>query len=169
MTDLPPNAVTEPVMFFPERFVQDIAKSLQDLLPDCVVAPRPLSSEDPSFSVGVFADSWAADEESYEIGQFEPTRNVYVIRVQSMIKSLEHTAGRQAHANLAKAIRVILYRDSELQLRLRSSNEEMMSSIERVDGFAVTRTEFLSGRVGASFMFMATTYTRITTNTTFQN
>ena len=169
MSDLPPELLDDPELFFPDVFVQEIAKAIQLHMPDVMVVPRPLGAEDPSMSVGVFSESWAADEDTYVIGQFEPTEATYTIRVQSMIKALNHADGRRAHSNLAKAIRVILYRDTTLQLRLRESSEELLSSIERVNKFAVTRTEFLSGRAGGSFMFMATTYIRIGTSTTFLN
>ena len=169
MTDLPPDLMTDPSLFFPDVFVQLIAQSIHENLPDLVVVPRPLGAEDPSMSVGVFAETWVADEDTYVIGQFEPQEASYTLRVQAMVKSLAHADGRRAHSNLAKAIRVILYRDTTLQLRLRESSEELLSSIERVNRFAVTRTEFLSGRAGASFMFMATTYIRIGTSITFIN
>lgn len=169
MTDLPPDIIDDPALYFPDVFVNEIAKALQDHLPDCAVVPRPLGAEDVSMSIGVFTQDWNADEDTYVMGQFEPVEASYVIRVQCMVKALNHSDGRRAHSNLAKAIRVILYRDTTLQLRLRESSEELLSSIERVNKFAVTRTEFLSGRAGTNFMFMATTYIRIGTSTTFLN
>lgn len=168
MTDLPANALEAPKEYFPASFITEIAKALRDLLPEnCVVVERPLGESDPSFSIGVFADSWAVDENTHQIGQFEPTENRYVIRVQSMIKSIDHMDGRAAHSNLAKTIRVILYRDTTLRVRLTTATEELLSSVERVKGYGVTRQEFLSGKVGAAFMFMATTFVFVDTNTTF--
>jgi len=168
VTDLPANAIDAPKEYFPATFVSMIAKALDDLLPDdCVVVERPLGESDPNYAVGVYAESWATDEDTYQIGQFEPTENRYEIRVQSLVKSIDHMTGRAAHSNLAKTIRVILYRDTTLRVRLTTATEELLSSVERVKGYGVKRQEFLSGKVGAGFMFMATTHVFVDTNTTF--
>lgn len=169
MTDLPPDVTVNPKSYFPEVFVDMIAQAIREFLPTYPVVTRPLSSEDPSGAVGVFADNWTQDENSAVIGQFEPQDQRYVIRVQNMIKSLDHSTGRAQHSVDAKTIRVILYRDPDLRVRLLSVTEEMLSSIERVSRFGVARQEFLSGRVGSTFMFMTTTFAFVDTNTTYQN
>ena len=171
MTDLPADATSNPTAYFPAVFVDLLAESMERNLPECegLVVGRPVAGEDASMTIGIFSAQWTTDEETYQLGQFEPTQNQYVIRIQSMVKSSDDVVGRALFSNLAKMIRVILVRDTELRLRLLQSSESLLSSNERVDGFVVTRQDYLDGRVGMAFMFLATTYVTVRTHTTFEN
>lgn len=171
MTDLPADAVENPVAYYPAVFVKLIAESMERNLPECegLVVQRPVAAEDASMTLGVFPATWTTDTETYQLGQFEPTQNEYVIRIQSMVKASDDAVGRALFSNLAKMIRVILVRDPELRVRLLQSSESLLSSVERVDGYAVTRQDYLDGRVGMAFMFLATTTVTVRTHTTFQN
>lgn len=167
MSDLPSDIVVNPAGYFPGTFVNEIARSLQEFMPTHSVQTRPVRNTDPPRSVGVFSVSWRADVESFGIGQVEPTLNRYVVRVQNVAKGFDEGEVMAAFTNDAKTIRVILYRDLDLRVRLSGLQEAFMSSVERVHKMQVLGQDYLSTRLTAEFMHVATTDVLIETETTF--
>ncbi len=165
MTTVDPEVLEDVTTYFPSVFVNEIVKCLEDMLEGHHVVPRPLRSEDPGFTVGVWAEEWVPDEDSYQIGQQEATIARYVIRVQNSVKAAEESIGRALFSLNAKAVRVILYRDPELAVRLRSLQEQVLGSTERVTRFKVTRQRYMTARLNG-FLFIATTDLTIETTTT---
>lgn len=164
---LPGEATFNPAGYFPGVFVNEIAKSLQEWMPSHAVQTRPVRNVDPPRSIGVFSVSWRADQESFMIGQAEPTLSRYVVRIQNVAKGFDEGEVMAAFANDAKTIRVILYRDTDLRVRLGGLQEAFMTSVERVTKMQVLGQDYLSTRLTAEFMHVATTDVLIETETTF--
>lgn len=155
-----------PAEYFPQKFVDEIAGSLRDLLDDHNVVTRPLRQTDLNNSIGVYAAMWAADDSSQEIGQREPTEARYTIRVQNMVKSMVEQDGRAAFSLNAKLVRAILYRDGTLRVRLEGLQEELLGTAERVKRYKVMKQDFLTSELQGVFIFLASSEVWIDTETT---
>lgn len=160
------NQNDNPTEYFPARFASEIRKSLEDLLADHQIVLRPLRSTDPSNVVGIFPGSWVPSNETAMIGQYEVPISTYIIKIQNMIKHLDEAQGRAMFSAIAKAIRAILYRDPDLRVRLGGLEEQMLSTVERVKRYGVSRQDFLSNEVPGAFVFLAITDVFIETETT---
>lgn len=160
------HSALNPLPYFPTAFVDAVVSSLQANLPNNIVLHRPLRSEDPGGVIGVWAENWVADEDSFVMGQNDPVVTRYLVRVRNLIKATDEEYGRGIFSVEAKAIRVILYRDPDLRVRLAGLQEEMMSTVERVKKYTVARQDYMSAQMSGAFNFLATTDVRIETETT---
>lgn len=164
---LPGDVFGNPLPYFPATFVRAIRESLERYMPNNFIVERPLHMEDPSGVVGIYAEEWVADQDSYVMGgQLETVVSVYGLRIRNVVKATDEEAGRALFANDAKTIRVILYRDPDLRLRLGGLQESMMSTVERFKKFRVMRQEYASARMSGVFQYVATTEVAIETETT---
>lgn len=168
VTGVPSDAAENPAGYFPGAFLNHIEASLARYLPKTNIQLRPIRTEDSGNSIGIYSASWLPDQDSYEIGNgYGPTCNYYMIKIQNVVKSANETMGRALFTNVAKMIRVILVRDPDFRVALLGLTEEMLSTKERVSKFSVTRQDYLSTRIQATFLYLATTDLLIETETTF--
>lgn len=142
---------------FPMNVVDEIVDRLPTLMPDHTVVGRALKMIDPAQSVGVYPVNWDAIESSQQIGQEEPALQRYLYRVQNMVRSGEEDFGRQMFSFDSKTIRVVLYRDPVLRVRLPLLTEELLDSRETVKRWGVGRQQFLNTELQSEFTFVAQT------------
>jgi hypothetical protein len=161
------QVAVDPASYFPALFTVKIGETLQEYLTDCHIILRPVRTEDATNSVGIYSATWMPDDNSHEIGSYGPTIQRYLIKIQNVVSAFSEAEGRALHSNIAKMIRVILYRDPVLRVALLGLAETMLSGVERVTKFNVARQDFLSSKIGASFIYLATTDVLIETETTF--
>lgn len=166
MTDLPGDAVLNPAGYFPGSFLNIFQQLIERHLPNHAVLLRPARNTDPVAAVGIYAASWVPDTDSFQIGQYEPAINHYLIKLQNIQKSFDEEMGRAVFTAAAKVIRVILYRDPDLRVQLLGLQEEILRSVERVTKYNVLRQDFLSSKLGATFFYLATTDIMIETEST---
>lgn len=167
MTALPQDVSQNPLPYFPTAFVVAIADSLRGYMPDKAIVERSLGMEDPSGTIGVYAEEWNADEATFQMGgQIEPVISRYTLCVANVVKATDQELGRAMYANDAKSIRVILYRDPDLRVRLGDLQEVMMNTVERAKKFRVIRQRYMSARISGVFQFVATTDVVVETETT---
>lgn len=155
-----------PDEYFPGSIVAQIAESLGDFLPEHSIALRPLRQTDPNRSIGIYSANWTPVADSAMIGQQEAPLARYTIRVQNMIKAMDEAEGRAAFTLEAKAIRAILYRNTDLRVRLAGLQEELLSTVERVKRYGVVKQDFITNELSGVFVFLASTELFVETETT---
>lgn len=157
MSDITQQEIVNPTAGFPYVFVDAIIDTIKTWLPSHQVVPRTLRHTDSAQSIGVFPATWQEVPKSKEIGQIEGAENRYTLKIQVMRKSMDEAMGRAYFANDTKLVRVILYRDPELRLRLGGLQEVLLGSREMVQRFGVMRQQFESSELSGSFTFLSIT------------
>lgn len=166
MSDITPQEVVNPGAGFPFLFTDAIQEVLRAWLPSHLIVARPLRMTDAARSVGIFPSMWSEIPNTKEMGNREAVENRYVLKIQTMVKSMDEVQGRALFANDSKLVRVILYRDPDLALRLGGLQEVLLGSREMVQKFGVTRQSFESSELAGSFNFLSVTDYAIDTATT---
>lgn len=157
MSDITPQDVVNPAAGFPFAFVDAIIETLQYWIPQAQVVPRQPRITDSAFVIGVYPATWVEKPDAKEIGRPEGVINTYTIKIRVMRKSMDEAMGRALFSNDSKLVRVILYRDPSLEVRLGGLQEVLLGSTETVQKFGVVRQEFESADMTGSFIFLATT------------
>lgn len=152
--------------FFPYNFVDMMAFRFSMIDDDLFVCKRRLYTTDPAQAVGVFADVWAPDQQSYEMrGDLasEPTRQYYDIMVQCMIKDTDEERGIAVTSKLSKIIRGIMLTDVPLRDSLRTLVTDLYGVRERTLRWSVPAQRFLSQELQGQFIFLSTVQVRVET------
>lgn len=168
MSDITTQDLVNPAAGFPYRFVEVIQSVLAEWMSTHQVVARPLRMTDAARSIGIYPASWSELPNTKVMGQIESVENRYVIKIQVMVKSMNEEHGRALFANDSKALRVILYRDPDLRVRLGGLQEVLLGSSEMVQKFGVTRQSFEQTELAGSFVFVSMTDYTIDTATTAQ-
>jgi len=150
MSGEPPEVVD-----FPENIVAELGVTLATIEEVDQVINRPLRPTDPNGAIGIYAVDWNPQE--YQIGQYDPAVTRYLIAVQSFVKHGDDQQGVALHARMAKRVRVMLYRDDELRVRLGSLSVSEGGVTERLQRWGVQTQRYLSNEVQGSFMYLAVT------------
>lgn len=107
--------------------------------------------------IGLRAGEWTPIVSTHEIGSDEPTVNVYHYEAELLIKTPDEPMGRQLYTEGAKKLRAVLYRDSDLRLRLAELRDDFMGSTERFQKLNVVGQQFLKNDIRGDWFFIATT------------
>lgn len=142
---------------FPVNVVDEIKVSMEQYMPDHAVIPRQVRFMDPARSIGIYVVDWTPDEQSHQIGQQEPALNRYLYRVQNMVKAADEIEGKALFSLDSKLVRVVLYRDLDLHVRLAALDEELMGSREVAKRWGVARQRFLNTELKSQFVYIAQT------------
>lgn len=143
---------------FPFNIIEEIERSLRDnLTGGHEFARRPLRISDAARSASTFALTWQPMSDSQQIGQLEPALNRYELRIQTLVKHANEEEGTALASLDGKSVRVILYRDPNLKIRLLALSEELMSSRETVKRYGVRRQNLLNTDIRGVFCFLTTT------------
>ena len=143
---------------FPQNVIDAILPSVAELMPGYEVLQRPLRHLDPDQSLGIFPADWTPNQETVQMGdQAEPAIAVYEFRIQVLIKASDEEMGRALFALACKSIRVMLYRDAALIVRLQALNETLLGTVESMKRYGVRRQRFLNNELQGRLMWLATT------------
>lgn len=143
---------------YPFNIIGEIERSLKDnLAGGHTFIKRALRITDPARSASTFALTWQPMNDSQQIGQMEPALNRYELRIQTLVKHANEEEGIALSSLDAKSVRVILYRDPNLKIRLLALSEELMSSRETVKRYGVRRQNLLNTDIKGVFCFLTTT------------
>lgn len=143
---------------FPMNCVDEIRASfVQYLDPEVAVIRRPVRITDPNRSVGIFPVNQEPVESSQQIGQMEPVLSQYLLRVQLLVKHADEEAGRRLYAVDTTSLKVILYRDPGLRMRLAALSHTIMGTTERFKKFTVRSQRFLNNELGTQFVYLSVT------------
>lgn len=149
---------------FPDNLVAEFKTALIDLSGITAVLGRPLRMADPNASVGVFSVEWLPGEMG--IGQpQEPIDGRYSVTIQLLVKHMNEEEALAQHSVLSKSIRVMVYRDAGLRVRLPQLSEASSGVIERVLKWGVRSQRFLSNELDKQFLFLSSTEVVVTTST----
>lgn len=140
---------------FPANVVAELEVSLDALVDVDHVLKRPLRPTDPNGSIGIYPVTWSPEE--YQIGQYDPAVTKYLIAIQSLVKHGDEELGIALHSRLAKQVRVMLYRDDELRVRLGALSTEESGVIERTQRWGVRTQRYLNNELQGSFLYLAIT------------
>lgn len=133
------------------------------------VFDRYLNKTDPNGAVGIQTEEWIpVDYEMNGRGDFEPTVQNYLFSVQHMVKHADAQEGQRIHREVAKSIRLMLYRDNAVQVALRQLLEwdEVLDRKERFQGLRITAQRFASNDIDGTFVFLSATEVTVQTETT---
>ncbi len=123
-----------------------------------VVVKRSMNSIDVNGTLAIALDYWKPLE--YEMsgnGSLEPSICEYTFTVQHMVKWGEHEAGEKLHREVAKAVRLMLYRDPTFQVSLRSLVAQDDTRKERVIRFHVVDQRYASNDIKGAYVFLSST------------
>ena len=149
---------------FPANIVETLKLSLVELDGVTTVLGRALRMVDPNASVGVFATDWHGGEMG--IGHPpEPLDNKYNIVIQLLIKHMNEEEALAQHSVLSKSIRVMVYRDPALRVRLPQLSEASSGVTERVQKWGVRAQRYLANELDGQFLFLSSTEVEVTTET----
>lgn len=139
---------------FPYNVVDIVAEAAQARDGEAVIVKRPVHEEDPSKTVGIFAQDWTPTDD--EIGGMGPTISRYLYRLQVMIKAGNEEEGQRDHAILSKSLRSMLYLDSDLEVAYASLTETMDGLRESFSNRGVLTQRFFSSEMGRTFVYLST-------------
>jgi len=103
-------------VFFPYNVVGTLQTSIATIDSDIQFIPRKINFSDPDQSVAICPIDWIPDV--YEIGRNEPSTQIYLLYIQSMIIDPDQGRGLRVHTYLAKRIRELLARSVPLHIAL---------------------------------------------------
>jgi hypothetical protein len=119
-----------------------------------------LAATDANGTCAVLASSWrpveSGNQGGWQIGVPEPMGK-YLLTVSTLVKNGDRDQGRAASAQLAKSIRVMLYRDTDLAVQLAQLTETLDGYTERVTRSKVFEQQFLDGGQAGVFVFASVT------------
>lgn len=150
---------------WPENVLDEIQVSLAARMPDYTLMRRGLRPQDPPQSISLRAGGWEPDLKSWEIPSLEPTVNRYAYEIELLVKHANEATGRSLYTDGAKMVRAVLYRDTDLLVRLRALNEDLLGSTERFKRLTVINQKFLNNNLKSAWYFVATTRFMVETET----
>lgn len=148
--------------------VCDIIKARVNLIDGVEnVVLRSLNMVDPNGTLGISVDDWSPLEwEMTGPGISEPTLQMYTLSIQHFVKWGTAEEGERKHREVAKAIRLMLYRDPDFQVSLRQLFVQEDDRRERTQRFSITDQKYASNDAGNNiFMFMSVTVLTVETET----
>lgn len=148
---------------FPANLVDVISTFLADLPGVDQVQKRTVRQNDPNGTVGVIASSWVPTDQ--DIGSSEP-RGSYSIFISTLKKIASEAEARHDSSLLVKSIRLLMYRDRDLQLALRGLTETSYGMTERVARVRVKQQRFLDDGGNTAFISVSVTQIDVDTDIT---
>lgn len=146
---------------FPNNVVRALVAVLPGVDLDATGYPRPLRPTDPDYAVGVFAQVWTPEEDSYEMKGFaapgpnEATLNNYGVGIQTLTKHGDTDLGLAISSIFAKRVRTVLYRNQPLRLALSSLSVSDGSSTERMKRWGIRNQRFMSNEIEGKYVFLS--------------
>lgn len=141
---------------FPNNVISLIALRVNQIVDaDLRVVKRPLRTNDPSQTVGVFPSLKAPLETSLEVGgpaPTGPTISRYNVIVQTVVKDTIEENAISVHSILSNRLYRMLYRDNPLHLGLTSLAVVADNSRERMQRRGVQLQRYLSNEIQGSFI-----------------
>lgn len=176
MSDTPP-IYTDPaytdssLMAFPGNVIGCIEVAA-NTIPDIeLVARRPLTPMDPTWSIGIVALHWqpGATErgarDAHLLGKLEPTLSTYTYAIQALVRHADAQDGLALHSLLSKRIRAMLYRDAGLRVALAALTETSFGVTERLQRWGVSTQRFAANEIESEWLYLSTTELQVVTET----
>ena len=150
------------ILPFPDNVVEVLRERLLVVNGIEAVVTQLLEPTDPNGTLSIVCDGWEPEEA--QIGSFEPVSGNYKIMLAHLVKNTDGEEGNRTHRMVAKAIRLMLYRDAALRVSLGQLHEGD-SPIERILSWNVASQRFGSTDITGQFVFLSVTELNIHTET----
>lgn len=152
-------------ILFPENIVTILKEEIGKVDSAWTTIRRPLRPTDPNLSIGVFSLDWEPSE--HEIGGTpDPSLARYGLTIQSLVKHGTEEEGQALHTNVAHRVRTMLYRSTDLRVRLGSASVTSPEGIiERPTRWGVSSQRFRSNEISGQFVYLSVTNFWIDTET----
>ena len=134
--------------------------------PDHSWHARRLRATDGPYALGMRVATWSHDPATAQIGQVEPGLGYYSVQLQNLVKHMDEEQALRIFDVQCALMRSVLYRDTDLRVRLLGVAEEVSGSSERTKRLFVVRQDFLDNKVSSQFMYLCSTEVRIETEIT---
>lgn len=158
MADLDLDAISEDV--FPGPAILLVAARMEMLGDNLTVVKRPLRTNDPSLSIGVYATSWAPTPNSMEMMGVEhahsSTLEQYSLTIESFVKDAEEQHGLATHSALNELVRTTLGSDLALRASLGGLQATLNGTTKELQRFWVRSSRYLNSKLGGAFLYLAT-------------
>lgn len=145
-----------PIKTVPVLVTDALFEAFDARLKDTPTYRRRLRPTDPATCIGVSLSNFVHTPSSAQIGQREPAFGVYTFTVQNMVKHSDEEQGRMIYDVQCALVRAVLYRNTQLGVRLLGAEEVIEGSFERVKRFGIRRQDFLASKMQA-FTYLCTT------------
>ena len=141
----------------PSHIVDTLADTCSERFNDHKVYKRAMRMSDDARAISVVIDGWQHDfQDSPQIGLVEPGWGFYSVRVQNMVKHQREEEGREIYNAQTALMRRVLYRDSDLRLRLLGTEQDVQGSAERIKRLNVRRQNFMNSLINGTFVYLCT-------------
>lgn len=147
------------------RLLQTVDPDETDTTKKIPVYLRPLRSSDSIQCIGIFPSWWLPDENSFEIGNTQPTTQRYPFVIQTLVKDAEEERATAAHGIMSKLVRSTLYNDYPLRVGLAALYVDMFDTHERFQKLVIQNQRYLNNEVQGSFIYMSTLNVYVETET----
>lgn len=147
---------------FPLNVIETMVPYLQALDTGLTVLRRPLRPVDPNQCVGVFPETVAADENSFEtrgIGESgKPSLFVYSYAIHALVKHSDEIQGLADGAELTERVRDMLYDNQTLRVQLGQIVVSRGSGkTKRLRRFTVQSTTYRSSELSGTWYYLSAT------------
>lgn len=149
---------------WPTNVVDVLVEELLNMEDVEATTSRGLTEDDTSGGIGVYVVSWAPPADAYVIGQADPILNVYTFGLDLMIKALDRAEAATTLSVMTKRLRTMLYRDDDLQVRLKQLSETAFGRTETYKRMRVTRQDYRTGTLGGVHLAASTTTLTVETD-----
>src|SRR4051812_27695989 len=150
---------TEPT--FPNNVVQLIDLRIKAKWDNVNSVKRPLRPTDKNFTIATFGSLWVPDGQSYEMGRNVapvgvPTLDRYTCISQTLVKSMDETAGLAQSSVLSEELRAMLYADPSLRVGLAALTTSVGGQTKLLKKFYVGTQRYMSNEINGEFVYMST-------------
>lgn len=146
---------------FPATPIRAIADEMRkiditDLANKVSVVLRPLNVTDPSFSIGVFADTQTPVLDSYEFGPtWDPTLERYMVNLHVLVKATSEETGLTMHSAFSTAVRSILGGSDAIRLALGGLTTTQFGVTKRLKRWGVQSTKYASQSLAGQHLYLS--------------
>lgn len=147
---------------FPDNAIEVLATQLAMVEGVDQVLTRLMEPTDPNGALSITCDVWEPEE--MQVGSFFPASGTYKLMLAHMVKNTDGEEGNRTHRMVAKALRLMLYRDLNLRVALAELSEGV-DPIERILTWSVASQRFGSTEITGQFVYLSVTELNIHTET----
>jgi len=157
------------IAVFPNNIVEVCAVNMKFIDTDIPVIKRRLYSTDPVQCLGVAAQMWTPDPQSYEMRgpamAGVATISRYDLQFQAMIRDMDEERGMRAHAELTTRLQRFIMGDSMLRGALHGLSSNLYGVHESLKKWTIENSRYLSEEVSGEHIYLSTTTVRYETET----
>lgn len=145
---------------FPSNVVQLVSARFAIEDSRLTVLKRPLRTQDPNFSIGVWANNWQPVPHTNEMLGIDfarqSTLEQYVVYIQGFCRNADEIAGLNQHCVMAESIRSILATDGPLREQLGGLTAVLNGQTKSLKKFWVRAGRYVNNQVNGENMYLTT-------------